>query len=77
MQTNISFLLLLLLITACSSPATSTCKSLEGKWVYNHSHDDKSYHDFIAYFKKDGTYDGIEDGKVTVSGGHYEQRAIP
>ncbi len=74
MQTNISLFLLLCLITACGNSTTQSNKLLQGKWVYSHSHEDKVFHNFIAWFKKDGTYDGIEDGKVTVSGGRYEQR---
>lgn len=62
------------LLYSCAENKTEPNRSLLGKWAYNHSHDDKTYHDFIAYFKNDGTYDGIEDGKVTIAGGHYEQR---
>ncbi|MBP7556552.1 MAG: hypothetical protein KA821_09815, partial [Chitinophagaceae bacterium] len=48
--------------------------SIQGKWTQRHSHDDKTYHDFIAFFKADGTYDGIENGKVVVTGGNYRQQ---
>ncbi len=64
-------LFIIAIFFSCSNKENNT--SLEGKWAYNHSHDDKTYHDFIAYFKTDGTYDGIEDGKVTIAGGRYTQ----
>lgn len=67
-------ILVMLSAIACSPKKTATTNlSLVGKWSHTHSHDDKTYHDFIAYFKTDGTYDGIEDGKATITGGRYQQ----
>ena len=48
--------------------------SIQGKWVNHYLNPDNTYHDAIGYFKQDGSYDGIDNGKVVVSGGHYEQK---
>lgn len=74
MQYNMYLVALLFLLSACGAETSQNNTSIQGKWAYRHSHDDKNYHDFVAYFKKDGTYDGMEDGKVAVTGGRYEQR---
>ncbi|MFT3674853.1 MAG: hypothetical protein QM781_03045 [Chitinophagaceae bacterium] len=76
MKATYSGLLMLLIVTACQSsdkPADGVV-SIQGKWAQRHSHDDKTYHDFIAFFKSDGTYDGIENGKVVLAGGNYRQQ---
>lgn len=70
MKTVLSILLVTILLS-CGNKENNS--SIQGKWAYNYSHDDKTYHDFIAFFKADGTYDGIEDGKVIVTGGRYKQ----
>ncbi len=56
-------------LTASATP------SILGKWAQNHTHDDKTYHDFIGFFKADGTYDASEDGKIVVTGGTYEVKS--
>lgn len=75
MKTSYFKLLMLSLIVACQSadrPADGS-ESIQGKWVQRHTYDDKTNHDFIAFFKPDGTYDGIENGKVVLAGGNYRQ----
>jgi|GEM_PF-898656 len=75
MKTSYFRLLVLFFLVACQAadgPADGR-KSIQGKWAQRHTHDDKTYHDFIAFFKTDGTYDGIEDGKVVLAGGNYRQ----
>ena len=55
-----------------ASQSTTPTKGLQGKWnnitVYNGRNSE-----FLAYFRSDGTYDGILDGKVLVSGGSYKE----
>lgn len=76
MKTSYFSLLILSLVIACQ-PADRSAngrESILGKWAQRHSHDDKTYHDFITFFKADGTYDGIENGKVVLTGGNYRQQ---
>lgn len=76
MKTNYFSLLILSLFISCQPvgrPADGH-ESIQGKWAQRHSHDDKTYHDFVAFFKADGSYDGIENGKVVLAGGNYRQQ---
>lgn len=76
MKVIYSGLLMLLICMACQPPDRSAngATNIQGKWAQRHSHNDRSYHDFIAFFKADGAYDGIENGKVVLAGGNYRQQ---
>lgn len=72
---KLCFLLLISSLFSCNSathPAVSTQKGIQGKWNNITDYNGKPS-EFIAYFRPDGTYDGILDGKVLVSGGSYKE----
>ena len=71
MKKLLSILIVAALLQSCTEKRDT---SIQGKWLDHMLDQDKTYHDFIAYFKSDGTYDGIEGGKVVIPGGHYEQK---
>ena len=60
--------------SGCGTQAghTITIKSIQGKWNNIALYKGKTS-EFVAYFRPDGTYDGILDGKVLVSGGSYKE----
>ncbi|MEO6819647.1 MAG: hypothetical protein ABI266_08400 [Ginsengibacter sp.] len=71
MKKVLTILIVAALLQSCTEKRDT---SIKGKWVDHMLDQDKTYHDFIAYFKADGTYDGIDGGKVVIPGGHYEQK---
>ena len=71
MKKALSILIVAALLQSCTQKRDT---SIKGKWVDQMLDQDKIAHDFMAYFKEDGTYDGIEGGKVVIPGGHYEQK---
>lgn len=71
MKKLLSILIIAALLQSCTEKKETT---LQGKWLYHYMNEDNTYHDFIAYFKPDGTYDGIDGGKVVMTGGRYEQK---
>lgn len=48
-------------------------KGIKGKWSNITQQGGQTYA-FIANFRKDGSYDGIMNGKVLVSGGSYQEK---
>ena len=71
---KLPFLFLICLISGCGNPSrqSTATKGIRGKWNNILVADGKTS-EFVAYFRSDGTYDGILDGKVLVSGGSYKE----
>lgn len=67
MKTVLSTMLLAGKFTACRQPAPST--GITGEWDAHSTAGGQPFV-FIARFKADGTYDGVGNGKLVVSG-HY------
>src|SRR5579871_5768613 len=65
------FMFLAAALAACQGGGTKG-HGLKGKWNNIISIGGKPS-EFIAHFRPDGTYDGILDGKVLVSGGSYRE----
>ncbi|MBS1663794.1 MAG: hypothetical protein JST68_22305 [Bacteroidetes bacterium] len=68
-MTKFPCLLTLLLLASCSIPPAH---HLLGKWNNVLRRQGVTY-EFVASFKPDGSYDGVLNGKVLVSGGTYEE----
>src|ERR1700750_623524 len=66
------FLFFLPVVGAFFSCGQPSAHHLKGKWSNIEVHGSKTY-EFVAIFREDGTYDGVLNGKVLVSGGHYKE----